>query len=311
MHSITRILGLLAAGTAAVIALGGEAHSADRTPTFATEVDMVNLTVTVTDGRRQLVRGLSPTDFLVTEDGVPQELTVFSRERLPISLAILMDTSSSMDGRMDTAQAAATRLVRSLHPGDEVQVIQFNHRAVVAQPFTADLAAVERAIASGRPAGATALYTALYVALKDLARRVDPAVQRRQAVVVLSDGSDTVSHVSEEQVMELARRSNIAVYGISLAPKDAMRSLELADKRGAFFLPELSRATGGLTHFPAAVQELDSVYDRIAEELRTQYSLGYVSTNAARNGSWRKVAIRTPQASSLQLRYKPGYVAPR
>jgi Ca-activated chloride channel homolog len=306
-----RILGLLAAGTVAALFGAADARTADGTPTFSSGVEMVNLTVTVTDGRNALVSGLSQADFQIVEDGVPQQLAVFSRERLPLSLAILMDTSSSMEGRMPTAQAAALRLVRSLAPGDEVQVIHFNQRAAVVQPFTSDLGAVAKSIESGRPAGATALYTALYVALKDLAARRNPAEERRQAVVVLSDGDDTVSSVSDAQVMEVARRSNIAVYGISLTPRETLRSPDLNAKRGAFFLPELSRATGGLTHFPAAVSQLDGVYDRIAEELRTQYSLGYVSTNAARNGGWRKIAIRTPTFESLQLRYKPGYFAAR
>ena len=295
----------------ALVLASGLVQGADRSLAFPTGVEMVNLTVTVTDGRNALVTGLSPADFVVTEDGVPQRLTLFSRDRLPLSLAILMDTSSSMDGRMSTAQNAALRLVKSLAAGDEVQVIHFNQRAAVAQPFTSDLSAAEAAVLAGDPRGSTALYTALYVALKDLAARRDPSVLRRQAVVVLSDGADTASSVSEAQVLDLAKRSNISVYGISLTPKAVLSSLDLGAKKGAFFLPELSRATGGVTQFPAAAAQLDGVYDRIAEELRTQYSLGYVSSNAARDGVWRRVAIRTPASGSLQLRYKPGYFAAR
>jgi Ca-activated chloride channel family protein len=307
----TRFLGSLAAGAAVGLGLlAGQTSAADRDLTFSGGVEMVNLTVTVTNGRNELVSGLTPDDFEIMEDGVPQRLAVFSRDRVPVSLVVLLDVSSSMEGKLGVAQDAALRLVHSLAEGDEVQVVQFNQRPEVVRSFSRDLQAVAASLKGGRPTGPTALYTALYVALKDLARRHDPAQLRRQAIVVLSDGDDTASLVSDSQVLDLAKRSNISIYGVNLRPK-VTAALDLSSRRGAFFLPELSRATGGLTHFAASVAQLGGAYDRIADELRTQYSLGYVPTNVARNGEWRRIAIRTPLVDSLQLRYKPGYFAAR
>lgn len=306
-----RVMALAASVLLVAAICATQARTADRSLTFSAGVEMVNLTVTVTDGGDRLVTGLEPGDFQVFEDGVPQQLTLFSRDRVPISLSLLMDVSSSMQGKLSTAQEAALRLVGSLQDGDAVQLVHFNDRASIVMPFTTDLAAASEAIRTGNPAGATALHTALYIALKDLTKRRSPHELQRQAVVVLSDGEDTTSVVSEDQVMDLARKANISVYGISLRPRATLSSGDLAMKRGAFFLPELSRATGGLTHFPAGVGQLDGVYDRIAEELRTQYNVGYVSTNPARGGEWRKIAIRTPSNPGLQLRYKPGYFAAR
>jgi Ca-activated chloride channel family protein len=305
----TRFLGTLAAGAAVVLGLlASRTSAAERGLTFPGGVEMVNLTVTVTDGRSQLVTGLTPDDFQITEDGVPQRLALFSRDRVPVSLVVLLDMSSSMEGKLAVAQDAALRLVGSLAQGDEVQVVQFNQRPEVVQPFSRDLQAVAASLRGGRPTGPTALYTALYVALKDLSGRHDPAQLRRQAIVVLSDGDDTASLVTDGQVLDLAKRSNISIYGVNLRPK-VTAALDLPSRRGAFFLPELSRATGGLTHFAASVAQLSGAYDRIADELRTQYSIGYVPTNAARDGGWRRIAIRTPSLDSLQLRYKPGYFA--
>ncbi|HUG53436.1 MAG TPA: VWA domain-containing protein [Vicinamibacteria bacterium] len=285
---------------------GGDARPR---PTFASAVDVVNLNVSVTDVRDRHITGLDAADFKVFEDGVPQQLCLFTSERLPLSVAILVDSSLSMHARLPAVKAAALRLVRALGPEDEAEIVQFNHRYTALQEFTSDLGLLEKAVAGIKAEGATGVYNAIYLTLKDprFRRKSDELI--RQAVVVLSDGEDTSSLVNDDQVVALARKSNVTVYTISLTPQ---RTLLAADRtaadRATYFLTAVAKETGGRSYFPEGLHHLDGVYGRIADELRTQYALGYVSTNPSRDGEWRKINIATGQGDLL-LRHKLGYYA--
>jgi Ca-activated chloride channel family protein len=283
-----------------------------RLAVFKTGVDVVNLAVTVTDPKGRFVTDLGEGDFEVLEEGVRQPLTIFTREDLPVSLAILIDTSASMESKLSQAQTAAIRFVKTLHAADEAQVVEFSQRAQVVQDFTSDKAQLETAIRSTHAMGDTALYTALYVALKDLDRRRRGAELRRRAVVVLTDGEDTASSVTDEQVLDLAKRSGIGVYGVGLYGAEVpISARSLNPDQSTFFFSALGRATGGQAHFLKNVSQLDGVYDRLAQELRSQYGLGYVSNNPAHDGRWRQVVVRTPTHVNLDLRHKLGYFAPK
>ena len=281
-----------------------------RTPTFGAGIEIINLNLSVTDGRNRYVTDLEQKDFAVFEDGIRQELSLFTHENLPISMAILIDTSASMQEKLPQARAAAARFIKTLRPQDAAQVVQFNDRSTVLQDFTSEHALLEAAINRTDAAGPTALYNSLYVALKDLSKQKKTGELRRRAVIVLSDGEDTASLVTDEQVMELARQSEIGVYPISLRPSRSQDRGRMAFSQAEHILTSLARDTGGQVFFPQSLSELESVYDRIAEELRTQYSLGYVSSNARRDGRWRRIVVRTPDRASLQVRHKLGYYAP-
>jgi Ca-activated chloride channel family protein len=300
-------------GAVALLALGGVAAVADPPatgrPVFKADVEAVNLAVSISDGQR-FVSDLRPADFKVYEDGVEQDLALFSHEPAPVSLAILMDCSLSMERKIDEARAAAIRFAGQLRPQDEAQVVQFNERVRVAQGFTSDRALLQAAIRSAHPSGGTALYTAVYVALRDLARQRREREPRRLAVVVLSDGDDTSSLVTDEQVLDLARRSEIAVYGISLKGPQLPSALQHDTGLSRYFISALSRETGGEAHFPGAVGQLDALYERVLGELRAQYSMGYVSSNPRRDGRWRNIVVRLPHREGLRVRHKTGYFAP-
>jgi VWFA-related protein len=274
-------------------------------------VDVVNLAVTVTDLKGRFITDLAEGDFQVFEEGVPQPLTLFTREDLPVSLAILLDTSASMEQKLSQAQTAAIRFVRTLQPADEAQVLKFSQRAEIVQDFTSDKAQLESAIRTTTASGDTALYTAIYVALKDLDRRHREAELRRRAVVVLTDGEDTASVINDEQVLDLARRTGIGVYGVGLFGDMPAASRPLNPEQSTFFFSALGRATGGQAHFLKSVNQLDGVYDRLAQELRSQYGLGYIPTNPARDGRWRRVVVRTPARVNLDIRTRLGYFAPK
>jgi Ca-activated chloride channel family protein len=282
-----------------------------RLPSFPTGVDLIRLSVSVTDGNSRYVGGLSEGDFAVFEDGIPQQLSFFTKEPLPLAIALLVDCSASMEENLPVARAAGVRFIRTLGREDSGQIVQFNDRMMVLQDFTPDQSALEAAIAKIQAAGSTALYDALYVTLKQLRRHGTREVPLRRAIILLSDGEDTASLATDEQVLELARQAEVGVYSIVLRrdrPQDRER---LAFSQATYFLTALARDTGGQVYFTHAASELGSVYGRIAEELRTQYTLGYVSSNPRRDGRWRRIVVRTPVRGDLQVRHKAGYPAPR
>jgi Ca-activated chloride channel family protein len=286
------------------------AQARPQTPTFGTGIEIINLNLSVTDARSNFVVDLTQQDFAVFEDGIRQDLTLFTHENLPISLVLMIDCSASMEQNLRTAQDAAVRFTKTLRPQDLAQVVQFNDRATTLQAFTNDLTALEEAIRKTEAAGPTALHNALYVALKDLTRDKKVAELRRRAVVLLSDGEDTASLVTDDQVLELAKKSEINIYAISLRPNRPQDRMRQAFSQAEYLVNALTRETGGRAYFPSSFGELDSVYDLIAEELRTLYSIGYVSSNARRDGRWRRIVVRVPEREGLTIRHKLGYYAP-
>ena len=302
--STPRSLGPVAA-LAAVVLLAGVLSAQER---FRAAIDVVSLHVTVMDGPRY-VTDLEQADFEVFEDGVKQQVTFFSRVQQPIALAILLDTSASMEGKLETAKEAAIGLTRRMRPGDTMEVIGFSGQVNILQTFTGDVPALERAIRQASVAGSTALYNAMYISLKNLQKvRVrSEADIRREAIVVLSDGDDTSSLVGFDEVRDVAKRSETAIYAIGLRQNDAGSRREF--KEAEFVLRQLSQETGGRAFYPNAVSELPKIYEQISQELSSQYSIGYTSKNQLRNGAWRRVAIRVAKPG-LTGRTRQGYYAP-
>jgi VWFA-related protein len=273
---------------------------------FRVTVDLISLNVTVTDARSRFVTELLQKDFSVYEDGISQEISVFSREDLPIRMMLLMDTSASMDEKMGFAQEAAVNFVKTMKEDDLTEVMEFGSKPNVLQPFTADAEKLSRAIRMTQAGGTTSLYNALYIAMKNLNRRREDI--RRQAIVVLSDGEDTSSLVSFEQVMELTKDTDVVIYTISLRKPTARRGRAFSEAEHV--LKKLAEETGGQWFFPGEIQELRSVYELISTELKSQYNLGYISNNPKRDGSWRRVVVQTG-FPDLLVRTKLGYYAPR
>ncbi len=302
---------LLALGLAAVAAptpLGAQARP--QAPVFPTGIEIINLSLSVTDAQNNFVTTLGQNDFAVYEDGIRQELSLYTHENLPISMVLMIDTSASMEEKLATAQTAAIRFSKTLRPQDVAQVVAFNDRATTLQPFTNDLSLLESAIMKTEASSSTSLHNALYIALKDLMRDKKAAELRRRAIVLLSDGEDTSSLVSDDQVLELAKKSEINIYTIRLRESRASDRQRQDFSQAEYLVNALARETGGRAYFPSSIGELDSVYDRIAEELRTLYSVGYVSSNARRDGKWRRIVVRVPDREGLTVRHKLGYYAP-
>jgi VWFA-related protein len=278
---------------------------------FGTGIDVIHLNVSVTDGHHRYVAGLTAADFVVLEDGVRQDVSLFTQERMPISLVLLVDCSASMEEKLPTAQAAALRFIRTLAREDRAQIVQFNEHSTVLQDFTSEPGLLEAAVRGFRASGTTALYNTLYVALKSLAKEAEAGQLRRRAIVLLTDGEDTASLVTDDQILELARTLEIAIYPIGLQSERPFERTRAAHAQAIHFLTALANQTGGEVQFPSMLSQLDAVYGRVAEQLRTEYTLGYVSQNRRRDGKWRRVAVRTPGHDDLQVRHKVGYYAPR
>lgn len=282
---------------------------APQRPSFRTGVDVVSLNVTVTTADGRFVTDLQSEDFSVFEDGVKQDLMFFDRSNLPIALSLLLDTSASMEERIRTAQEAAAGFARRVRPQDLGQLIDFNTRVEVAQGFTGNAEELEAAIRKTAAGGSTSLYNAVYIALRELKKIQATSADevRRQAIVVFSDGEDTSSLVTFEQVLDLAKRSETAIYSIGLRPREEM--VGKGFKEADFVLRELAQQTGGRSFFPTRIEDLAGIYSQIGDELSSQYMLGYTSKNSRRDGSWRRVVVRVGRPG-VTPRTKQGYFAP-
>lgn len=278
---------------------------------FRGRTDLVVLNVTVSDAGGRLVPGLEQAAFQVFEDGVLQTVTNFTRDPQPIALAILLDSSVSMESKLKTAQDAAIGFARMLTPKDLAEVIDFDTYAQLLQPFTADVEKLEAAIRRTEAGGSTALYNALYIAYSEFKKERARALEdiRRHAVVVLSDGEDTSSVVSFDLVLDEAKRSEVMTYGIGIKPKETGPGPTRAWNQADYVLRTISYETGGKSFTVEDSKSLPAIYEQIARELANQYTLGYVSTNQKRDGAWRKVTVQMTPAEA-RARTKTGYFAP-
>src|SRR6516225_5313229 len=311
---------VLSAAAVALAALVGHAASTAQTPVpqtptqqppFRAGVDVVSLNVIVTEGNGRYVTDLSSEEFNVFEDGVKQEVTFFNRTNLPIALALLLDTSASMDTKLPTAQEAAIGFAKRLRSQDLAEVIDFDNRVTVLQQFTSSSQELETAIRKTSAGGSTSLYNAVYIALKDLKKVVAKNSDeiRRQAIIVLTDGEDTSSLLPFEEVLDLAKRSETAIYSIGLRAGEGPATTTKGFKEAEFVLRQLSMQTGGRPFFPNALSDLATVYGQIADELSSQYTVGYTPKNPKRDGSWRRIVVRVDRANA-SARTKQGYFAP-
>jgi Ca-activated chloride channel family protein len=312
MHRLPVVLACVVAGVAAAAG-----PSAQQQPKLRSGVELVSLNVSVTDAGKY-VTDLEQSEFEVFEDGVKQSVSFFSRRQQPIALALLLDTSNSMEDKLATAQEAAVGFARRLRPEDVAEVIEFNSQVQILNTspdgrgpaFTNDAAALEKAIRSTDANGSTALYNAIYISLKELKKIKATSEEeiRRQAIVVLSDGDDTSSLMPYEEVLDLAKRSETAIYTIGLRPEKNERE-RVQFKEAEFVLRQLAQETGGRSFFPSNVSELAKIYDTISHELSSLYSLAYSSKNPARNGAWRRIVVRMTRPG-LTARTRLGYYGP-
>ena len=280
--------------------------AAQRSP-FRSSVDVVALTVTVTGAGGKHISGLSAEDFVVLEDGRPQAVSFFQREASPLAVSLLIDSSGSMQHELQQAQQAASDFITRLRTGDVAQVVDFDRSIQVLQPFTDDREALERAIYRMTARGSTSMYNAVYVALRELGALASPpeGQVRRDVIVVLSDGEDTSSLVTFDHLLDAAKRSQTVIYAIGLGLGSGTTRRTAVPPQVA--LRTLAQESGGRVFLPRDGAALSEVYQTIADELASQYVLGYTSNNTERVG-WRRVAVRVAKPGA-QTRTRSGYYA--
>lgn len=300
-----------AATACAALALASAAAGAAHAQVFRGGTDTVLLSVTVADAKGRPLAGLGRDDFLVFEDKLPQAISVFASDPQPIALSLLLDSSLSMERTLSIAQEAAIGFVQRLGRDDVAQVIDFNSTSDtrIRQGFTGDRQALERAIRRVHPGGWTALYDALYIGIAEAHRqrsRPSEAV-RRQAVVILSDGENTESLKTSDDVLDSAKRSDVMVYAVAI--RDKTNARPSGYNEAEYVLRALAQTTGGRVFVADDPGQLPAIYNQIADELAHQYLIGYTSNNARRDGGWRRVAVQL-RPSSTVARTRAGYFGP-
>jgi Ca-activated chloride channel homolog len=290
-------------------------HASDSQTVFRAGVDIVGLNVVVTDGQQRPVNGLTAEHFTILEDGVPQQVSFFAASQVPLDLAILLDTSASMSDKLKTVQDAAIGFAMRLRPSDRVAVVAIKDSVKIVHPLDEHIDAALAAIRDTTSGGGTSLYNGLYMSMREMIKqRRDNGEVRRQAIAVLTDGDDTASLVSFDDVMEVAKQAGIAIYTITLKSTLPARFSDLTGQRSSseseFAMKALALETGARSFAPSDITELAGVYGVIAEELASQYSIGYISNNPRQDGAFRKVVVRVDQPGA-RTRTRSGYLAPR
>jgi VWFA-related protein len=258
-------------------------------------VDLVNVNFSATDAKGRLIPGLTAKDFAVEEDGEIQNVTLFAREQeLPLTLAMLIDVSPSVAPVFAEEKATASSFLGSiLGRRDLALVIAFDRWVTLTQDYTEDLPSLTRAIQSLKVSGSgTSLYDAVYLAAEEkLSNEAG-----RKAIVLISDGDDTTSQYNASKAMIAVHKSNAVIYTISNGGNSGT-------------LRKLAEETGGAFFRIRERGDFEKVFNQIALELRTQYSLAYHSTNSARDGSFRRIKIISKD-SNVSVRARRGYYAP-
>lgn len=273
------------------------------------DVDVVNVLCTVSNKRGALVNDLKKEDFRIREDGKPQQIRYFAREtNLPLSVALLVDVSGSVSRFIRTEKSTAAQFFKDvLRPEDHALLIGFSSTIILWQDFTSSPPELQVALARLRgvpfhglpPLGQAMPSTLLYGSVYSTSREKLRTVSGRKAMVIISDGLDNGSPITLEQAVHAIQAANVVVFGICY---------ENNRLSGCSYLKNLSEPTGGRMFRVDAKTSLEKIFQTIEEELRSQYSLGYVSTNPARDGSFRKLRVDAPKGLKVDVR--KGYYAP-
>ncbi len=275
------------------------------------EVNMVNVPVTVRRPEGGFIKGLPKSAFHIYEDGEPQEIVLFTQEGVPTRIAIVLDISGSVRGAWGTIRYATEKFIENLKPDDEFALVSFNTEIRLKMDWGRKTDRVDPVLTSIYCKDNTKLWDAIWVVCNDVFK----GVEEKKAMIIMSDGLDNESSVSYEDALKAAVRSEAALYIVSKT--EAVRQLMLYENSNipqqAFVaadlaLRKLAYETGGRVLYPNAFGELDNIYSQVDEELRNQYSIGYISTNTTKDGSYRRIDVRL-DAPGAVVSARPGYYA--
>jgi Ca-activated chloride channel family protein len=283
-----------------------EEPPADDPSRIVYDVTRVNMLFTVTDKHGRFVTDLTKDDFEIFEKKQKQNILEFTSETdLPLRLAVLIDTSSSVRDRFRFQQEAASAFVNGVvHDRDKAMVVSFDTGAELVSDLTGDTNKLENAIRDLRPGGGTALYDAIFFAAKDRLALDQPLYKFRRAMVILSDGDDNQSHYSRDQALEVAQKADVVIYTISTNSSHIESD---GDKVMHYFADQ----TGGSAFFPLQAKDLNQDFENVANELRHQYNLFYRPEPEHNDGQYHAVEIKVRGRKDLLVRARKGYYAKR
>ena len=271
------------------------------------KTDLVTLTLTVTDLYGRYVSGLSKNAFTIFDNNQEQEITFFSDADAPVSIGILFDVSGSMNGeKIAKARKALERFIGTSHPSDEYFLIAFNNRAQLLLDRTRDGESVLQKLTLVEPRQNTALYDAVYLGTEKVTR----GSHQKKAMLIISDGQDNSSRYNFGEVRRLLKESDVVTYGVGIM--DGRDAGSMIGMQGQAFLDELTSVTGGKSFYPQTDVEMDEIFERIALELRHQYSVGFTPKDFEPDGKWHKtkVKVKPPRGlPRLTVRSREGYYA--
>jgi Ca-activated chloride channel family protein len=269
-------------------------------------VDLTEVHVSVTDQNDHPIGNLTKENFRVFEDRSEQKISVFKHEDIPVSLGLVVDNSRSIEPRKQRLDAAALSFVRKSNPEDETFVVHFDDVARLDREFTDSISALETALSGAKPFGQTAIYDALFLAMDHM----ESAKHMKKAILLITDGVDNSSKHTLNDTIERMKRSLVAVYTVGLLSVSGGEQAEESLRR-------IAEASGGRAFFPNDVNEARTYMERVAHDLREQYTLGYLPSNPSRNGAWRSVRVDVsptpglPPNAKLHAIYRHGYYGPR
>ncbi|HTW22878.1 MAG TPA: VWA domain-containing protein [Candidatus Baltobacteraceae bacterium] len=276
------------------------------------DVDLVVLHVTVTDEKGEFVENLNRNEFQVFEDKIQQNVSMFSRDDIPVTMGLVIDNSGSMREKRAQVNAAALTFVQTSNPQDEAFVVNFNDEFYLDTEgdFTSDQRNLQDALARIDTRGSTALYDAVIGSLGHLKK----GHKDKRVLLVITDGDDDASRMSFEDTVKSAEESNATIYTIGVFSQDDMKNDKKMVRHSKKVLTELADATGGEAYFPANLDEVTPICEQVAHEIRNQYTIGYYPTNGSRDGTFRSVQVRVfpPKGlGKINVRTRTGYYAPK
>jgi VWFA-related protein len=268
---------------------------------FRADTRLVVLHASVADKHGKLLTDLKQSAFKVFENGQPQQVKIFRREDVPVSLGLVIDDSGSMMTKRARVEAAALALVRESNPQDEVFIVNFNDDHYLDVPFTGDIHKMEQGIAKIDSRGGTAMRDAISASL-DYMR--ENAKKDKKVLLIITDGNDNASNTSLEKVVGRSNQTDTVIYAIGLFTEEEKH--EAAKARRA--LNELTSTTGGLAFYPKEVSEVQAIAAEIAHDIRSQYTIAYTPTSPD-DGSYRQIKVTVDGPGKPVVRTRSGYYA--
>ena len=285
----------------------GQSNAEKQGPAIVTRVNLVVLHTTVLDDRQRFADGLKEENFRVFEDKVPQKLSVFKREDVPVSMGLVIDNSGSMRDKRPKVNEAAITLVQASNPQDEAFVVNFNDDFYLDldKDFTNSIPELKEALERIDSRGSTALYDAIIGSLDHLKK----GSKDKHVLLIVTDGEDNSSHYTLEKTIRDIQKTDTVIYTIGLLSQESKKSAKKARRA----LEDIAKASGGVAYFPENVEDVHTICQQVAHDIRNQYTLAYYPTNDRRDGTFRMVNVEVvpPRGrGKLVARTRNGYYAP-